>query len=231
MATQNRVVRRSTGRAHKRGGFRARYVIYAILALVGLVVAYFGITFLQVWWASTHDEAQPADAIIVLGAAQYDGRPSPVLKARLDHAAELYDEGYAKTIVVTGGGQPDDRFTEATASANYLHGLGIPDSAILREVHGNTSFEELKASANFLEDHGIHKVLLVSDPYHSKRISTIAGDLGLDAHTSPANTDNPLSRLLRETFAVGVGRIIGFSRLDRLDEEREDSLRDLFDGL
>ena len=82
---------------------------------------YVGVTFVQVWMASRHDGATKSDAIVVFGAAQYDGRPSPVLTARLDHALELWHEGLAPLIVVTGGKQPGDRFTEATASANYLH--------------------------------------------------------------------------------------------------------------
>ena len=88
----------------------------------------------------------PSDAIVVLGAAQYDGRPSPVLAARLDHALELYDDGVAPMIVVTGGRQPGDRFTEATASATYLHEHGVPDAAILRETTGRSSWESLAAA-------------------------------------------------------------------------------------
>ena len=106
---------------------------------------YLSVTFVQVWRAARRDDARPSDAIVVLGAAQYDGRPSPVLAARLDHAIDLYDDGIAPVIVVTGGRQPGDRFTEATAAANYLHDHGVPDDAILRETTGRSSWESLDA--------------------------------------------------------------------------------------
>ncbi len=195
-----------------------RIVGWSVLALFGVVVLYFGVTFYQVWRAARSDNARPAQAIVVLGAAQYDGRPSDVLSARLDHAVGLYEQGIAPVIVVTGGGQEGDRFTEATASANYLHEHGIPDSAILRETTGRSSWESLAASARFLREDGITNVVLVSDPFHSARIDAIAEELGLDAVTSPTQT-SPIKgaaewrRLGTETLRVGVGRIIGFRRI------------------
>ena len=102
-------------------------------------------------------QAAKAQAIIVLGAAQYDGVPSPVLKARLDHALELYRWKIAPIIVVTGGRQPGDRFTEATAGYDYLRDLGVPDSAIRKEVHGSTTWESLRAASTFLEEGEDHR--------------------------------------------------------------------------
>ncbi len=119
-----------------------------------LVFVYLSVTFFQVWRAARRDDARPSDAIVVLGAAQYDGRPSPVLAARLDHALELYEEGVAPMIVVTGGRQDGDRFTEATAAATYLHEHGVPDDAILRETTGRSSWESLSAAARFLKQDG-----------------------------------------------------------------------------
>ena len=188
---------------------------------LGLLVLYLGVTFVQVWLASRRDEARVAQAIIVMGAAQYNGRPSPVLAARLDHAAALYEAGLAPLIVVTGGRRPGDAFTEASASAQYLVRLGVPDAAIEREVSSTNSWESLAASARFLRREGITEVLLVSDPYHALRIEAIAGELGLDAHVSPA-TDSPVDgfaevrAMVRETVAVSIGRIIGYRRLVRL---------------
>jgi uncharacterized SAM-binding protein YcdF (DUF218 family) len=187
------------------------------LLLVVLLV-YVGVTFVQVWQASRHDEARAADAIVVLGAAQYDGRPSPVLAARLDHAADLYREGLAPRIVVTGGRRPGDRFTEAEASANYLAGLGIPGDVIERETSSTNSWESLAATARFLADDGVTAVILVSDPYHSFRIDAIAGELGLDAYVSPTSTSpihgmSEVRAMLRETAAVSVGRILGYRRV------------------
>jgi uncharacterized SAM-binding protein YcdF (DUF218 family) len=185
------------------------------------VLTYLAVTFVQVWQASRSDEAAVADAIIVLGAAQYDGEPSPVLAARLDHAADLYRRGLAPLIVVTGGRREGDRFTEAGAGAAYLEALGIPGNAIERETTSSHSWESLAAAARFLRDDGIDRVLLVSDPYHSYRIEAIADDLGLDAsvsptRTSPTGTAGELRAMVRETAAVAVGRIVGYERLLRL---------------
>jgi uncharacterized SAM-binding protein YcdF (DUF218 family) len=190
---------------------------------IGVLVAgflYFVVTFVQVWWAARHDHARPSEAIIVLGAAQYDGRPTPVFRARLDHAAELYHDGIAPLIVVTGGKQVGDRFTEASSGAEYLHGKGVPDAAILRETTGRSSWESLEASARVLEQRGVERVVLVSDPFHALRIEAIAGELGLNAVTSPTET-SPISglsewrRFFTEALRVSAGRIIGFGRLQR----------------
>ncbi len=187
-----------------------------ILFVAGVI--YTGYTVWNVWHASRSDEAQTADAIIVLGAAQYNGKPSPVLKARLDHAAALYKRGLAPNIVVTGGKGDGDRNSEAGASAAYLGTLGVPDEVVLREVQGRSSWESLQASARFMKARGIHKVLLVSDPFHSARIKEMADDLGLDALVSPTRTSpiqgrEQLPYYARETGALGFARIFGFSRL------------------
>jgi uncharacterized SAM-binding protein YcdF (DUF218 family) len=186
---------------------------------VALLVLYLAVTFVQVWRTARHEGKRPSDAIVVLGAAQYDGVPSPVLRARLDHALDLYDEGIAPVIVVTGGRQEGDRFTEATAAATYLHAHGVPDDAIMRETTGKSSWESLAASARFLNDKGLDRVVLVSDPYHAARIKAIADELGLDAETSPTHT-SPIKgsaewrRFGTETLRVAAGRIFGFRRLD-----------------
>ena len=186
-------------------------------AVLVLVVVYVGVTFVQVWLASRHDGAHKAQAIVVFGAAQYNGRPSAVLRSRLDHAADLYHQHVAPVIVVTGGRQPGDRFTEATASADYLHTKGIPDNDILREVSGQTSWQSLAATAAFLKVRHIHDVILVSDPFHSLRIGGMAAELGLDAVTSPTRTSpitgfSAATYMGRETVAVALGRIVGFRR-------------------
>jgi uncharacterized SAM-binding protein YcdF (DUF218 family) len=190
--------------------------------VVSLAVVYLGVTFVQVWASSRHDEARQSEAIVVFGAAQYNGRPSAVLRARLDHAVDLWQKKLAPYVVVTGGKQPDDLVTEATASARYLQSKGVPDEAILREVSGRNSWDSLAAAANFLRRRGINRVLLVSDPFHSARIKAMADELRLDAHTSPTRTSpiagaSELKQMARETVAVGVGRVIGFRRLVRVD--------------
>jgi uncharacterized SAM-binding protein YcdF (DUF218 family) len=211
----DRLVRtRSRVRARRR--VRGRRLLFAGLALGAIVVLYFLVTLVQVWRTARTDRARPSEAIVVLGAAQYDGRPSPVLEARLTHAADLYQRGLAPVIVVTGGRAEGDRFSEATASANFLHDLGVPDEVILRETTGRSTWESLVATARFLHERGMRKVVLVSDGYHLARAKGIAGDVGLDASTSPTPGGPPVGRLVKETAAVGVGRIIGFGRMSRL---------------
>jgi len=183
-----------------------------------LVIAYLGVTFVQVVQASRSDDAERAQAIVVFGAAQYNGTPSPVLRARLDHAAKLYERGYADRVVVTGGRLPEDRFSEAGASARYLRSKGVPDSSILREVQGRTSWESLASTARILKQRGLTDVVLVSDGFHSARIGAMASELGLNAHSSPTTTSpitgaETLPYLGKETVAVAAGRVLGFRRV------------------
>ena len=202
--------------------------------LVGFVSAfvYLAVTFVQVWVAARRDQSGPAQAIVVLGAAQFNGRPSAVLRARLDHAAELYRGGVADVVVVTGGKQPGDQFTEATAAAGYLASKGIPDSNVLRETGGRNSWESLAAAARFLKREGRTKVVLVSDPFHSARIVAIASEVGLDARSSPTRTSpitgsQEVEHMVKETVEVAAGRIVGFRRLmgigDRVGRVRSQS--------
>lgn len=201
---------------------RLRTVTRTAVVVASLALLYVAITFAQVWAASRQDHARASDAIIVLGAAQYDGEPSPVLRERLDHAHRLWVDDIAPTIVVTGGRQVGDRFTEATASYNYLRGLGVPDAAILKEVDGTNTWEQLAASARFLAERDETNVVLVTDDYHAYRVNAIAGELGLEAAVSPVrSTRSNVTRmrlLAKETAAVSVGRFIGFRRLVNLDE-------------
>ena len=124
--------------------FGLRWVIRIALGLLAVVVLYLGITFAQVWWASRQDDAARASAIVVMGAAQWNGSPSPVLKERLDHAADLYQRGIAPVVIVAGGKQPGDKETQGLVSFEYLRAKGIPESAIKIEVEGKNSFEELR---------------------------------------------------------------------------------------
>jgi uncharacterized SAM-binding protein YcdF (DUF218 family) len=142
----------------------------------------------QVWAQSHRDENHSADAIVVLGAAQYDGEPSPIFRARLDQAAYLYEEGFSGTVIVTGGKQAGDRFTESEAGENYLVAQGVPAESILNENQGHTTLESLKEVRAMAEEQGIDSVLLVSDPMHSERLKRIALDLDFaEVYTSPAS--------------------------------------------
>ena len=193
-----------------------------VALLLVLALLYVGVTMAQIWVAARRDQRGPADAIVVLGAAQYDGRPSPALRTRLDHAVTLYTDGVAGVVWVTGGRQPGDRFSEASASSRYLIRNGVSDTDVKLEVNGESSYESLAAAARYLRDDDQHDVLLVSDPWHAYRIAAISREVGLRPRVSPASpaqwSANGLSRLTRETAAVALGRIIGYRRLTGLDE-------------
>ena len=196
--------------------------------VVGLLVAisslYGSINLAQVWWVGRSDQATAVDAIVVLGVAQYDGRPSPQLQARLDHALTLLLEGASPLVITTGGNQPGDRFTEAETSANYLiKGLGIDYQAveILQENSGSTTRESLIGVRDIMQSRGLHSVLIVTDPYHSLRSRLIAQDLGLVAYVSPTRTSplrgaSAVSRHVREALGVAVAHLVGFANLERL---------------
>jgi len=207
------------GRRRRRPVLRVSWFAIRVgVALAFCALVYLSVTFVQVWDASRSDEARTADAIVVLGAAQYDCAPSPVLEQRLDHAKDLYDAGVAPRIVVTGGKQAGDRCTESKASADYLIAAGVPDADLLREVKGRNSWESLAASTTILRDDGYRSAVLVTDGYHALRVEAIADELGLDAVVSPASGDASTQALLKETGVVAVGRIIGFRRLVNLDD-------------
>ncbi|CAN5394932.1 YdcF family protein [soil metagenome] len=199
-----------------------RWAARAAVSVAVLLVLYVGVTFVQVWRAANRDAAQSAQAIVVLGAAQYDGRPSPVLQSRLDHALRLYADGLAPVVVVTGGRRPGDRVREANAADLYLQRRGVPREALRLETGGRSSWESLAAAARFLREEDIEEVLLVSDPWHSYRIGAIAEEVGLTAYVSPTGTGVYSERakarqLVRETVAVSLGRLLGYRRLQNLE--------------
>jgi uncharacterized SAM-binding protein YcdF (DUF218 family) len=141
---------------------------------------------------SSRDEAQPAQAIVVLGAAQYAGRPSPVLKARLDHALNLWNRHLANLLILTGGTGTGDTTSEAAVGRNYARKHGVPDSAILVENEGRTTSESMRAVAGMLEVRGLQSALLVSDPFHMLRLRILARRFGFTPYTSPTQT-SPIS--------------------------------------
>jgi len=194
-----------------------RWGIRLVSGVVALGVIYLGVTFVQVWYASNQDDTTPASAIVVMGAAQWNGKPSPVLQARLDHAAGLYQAGVAPVVVVTGGKQEGDVVTQGVSGYQYLRDKGLPDEAIKVEVEGTNSYEELSASALILRRAELGSdVLIVTDPYHAERAEAIAVELGLTAHVSPTDAQTSIRGLARETAAVAVGRIVGYRRLSAL---------------
>lgn len=193
------------------------------LAAVVSFVALLGIGFVAgcaivVWRAAHHDDASEldqVDAIVVLGAAQYDGDPSPVFAGRLDHAALLYDQGRADRLLVLGASQPGDRFTEAEAGAAYLAEAGVPTEAIVEVPEGHTTLESLQAAAKVMRDGGLVTAFLVSDPWHNARVERMAKDLGIDGHASATwqsaaiSQDTRLEGYVRETLAYLYYRVVG----------------------
>ncbi|MGH2560488.1 MAG: YdcF family protein [Thermomicrobiales bacterium] len=156
--------------------------IFVCLAAVLLVASLFAAIYIQ----ARSDQTRPVDVIVVMGAAQFDGRPSAVLRARLDQALAAYEAGNAPFVVVTGGQQAGDRFTEAEASRDYLIERGVPADAILMEGEGSNSWESLQAAARLLEERNFERVLLVSDGFHLFRVKLMARELGLESFGAPA---------------------------------------------
>ena len=191
----------------------------SVLVLAGFVYVFLNIV--QVWSVGRSDSRKAVDAIVVMGVAQYDGRPSPQLQARLDHVLTLWKEGVAKLVVTTGGNQPGDRFTEARASADYLIAGGIPESSISMEDVGSTTLQSLQGVADILKSRGLAAVEIVTDPYHALRSQLIAQDLGLTAYVSPAENSAVTGgaekrRMINEGLGISLAHVIGFRALDRL---------------
>lgn len=186
---------------------RAVSWVLTIALLLCLVIP--GFIAFRVWHVARIDDRTPADAIVVLGAAQYNGVPTPVFQARLEHAAQLYDEGVAPQIITVGGGQPGDLYTEAGSGRAYLTRLGVPPEAVLAVETGTNTEGSLDAVAQTVRDQGGQSVVLVSDPTHSYRSRMMARDAGLDAWTSPTRhgpavwtRENQIMSIIRETGAV-----------------------------
>lgn len=189
------------------------------VALVSLGVTYYAVTLAQVVLVGRERAVPPADAVVVLGAAQYDGRPSAQLAARLDHAVTLWESGGIDTVVVTGGGRPGDRFTEAEAARRYLVAAGVPESTILAEATGTTTWESMVGVVEVVAGRGIESMILVTDPHHALRSRLIAEELGLTGVVTSSTPSTVVGgvtavrRHLVEAGGVAIGRVIGFERL------------------
>ena len=184
-----------------------------LLGLLVAVLAYFAVTTILVARWMGKDERPRVDAIVVLGAAQYNGRPSAIYRARLEHAVDLYDGGVAPLLVFTGGREEGDQFTEGGSGARWALEQGIPASAVLAEERSRTTYQNLAGAKRALQRHTTAdrrpRIVIVSDPFHMFRAVQQAADLGLDAYPSPTRT-SPLSAsrvkltesVLREDLAI-----------------------------
>ncbi|SUD47627.1 DUF218 domain [Nocardia otitidiscaviarum] len=207
--------------ADERGGcargiwrWTARLLMGAVLA--GLVVV--GGTAVRVWQVARISDYSKADAIVVLGAAQYDGTPSTVFEARLDQAYRLFQRGVAPLIVTVGGKQLGDNYTEAASGKNYLKSRGVPADSILAVETGSDTLQSVEAVAKALRARDKTSTVLVSDPWHSLRTRTMARDAGLEAWTAPTRTgpavytrESQAHGIFRETFALIWYRITHYS--------------------
>lgn len=198
-----------------------RRIVKVVLLLVLLGIGYLAVTAVQVWLTSRHSDPHQAQAIVVMGAAQYNGVPSPDLQARLATADQLWSEGLAPVVVVTGSKEPGDAYTEAEAGATWLAAHGVPPGDI-EQAGGRNSWENLTDAARQLLAAHRTEVLIVTDGFHEDRSMAIATDVGLHPSPVPA-VDSPLRGMAvipyfaKETVGVAVGRIIGYQRLDLFD--------------
>ncbi|WP_354561879.1 MULTISPECIES: YdcF family protein [unclassified Rhodococcus (in: high G+C Gram-positive bacteria)] len=188
-------------------GTLGRWTTRLILGVVLMGLLVVGGTAIRVWQVARIDDNSPAEAIVVLGAAQYSGTPSTVFEARLDQAAALYEQGVAPEIVTVGGKQEGDLFTEAASGRNYLIEQGVPADKITAVEEGSDTLESIEAVSDTLREQGRSSVVLVSDPWHSLRTRTMARDAGLDAWTSPTRTGPAV--YTRESQAHGIARETG----------------------
>jgi uncharacterized SAM-binding protein YcdF (DUF218 family) len=198
---------------------KLRRVIQSLGTSVAVCLIYFLVSLFQVWNTGRSDDRQPVDAIVVLGAAQYDGRPSPQLQARLDHALKIWNLNLASYIVVTGGKQVGVRFTEAAAARKFFESKGVFSDLIFEENTGKTTYASLLAVSQVASEQKITQVVIVSDPFHQLRAKLIAQEVGLDASSSPTRSSVIRGRYafqhnLQEAVGVAVGRIVGFRRVD-----------------
>jgi uncharacterized SAM-binding protein YcdF (DUF218 family) len=167
----------------------ARFVVIGGMAAVALI----GYATFRIVDQGGRDERGPADAIVVMGAAQYDGRPSPVFAARIDHAVDLFHEGVAPVLIVTGGKAEGDRTTEAASARAYAIAHGVPADAILAEDRSRTTLESIRGVAGLMDDHDLDSAVFVSDPSHMFRVLRMASDAGIAGGGSPTTT-SPVER-------------------------------------
>jgi uncharacterized SAM-binding protein YcdF (DUF218 family) len=163
------------------------------LLCVALFVVFYVVSCIRIVRQSTHDDARPADAIIVFGAAEYDGRPSPVFRARLDHAYTLYERKLAPIVIVSGGAGGDPRFSEGGVGRDYLNSRGIPDRHLIAETQGDSTSETAERVGVIMRANGWKTCIAVSDPYHVFRTKRMLQREGLVTYVSPRPQEVPLS--------------------------------------
>ena len=182
-----------------------------LFRLCVVVIIWLAVVCGWVLWVGHRDQAQPADAIIVLGAAAYDARPSPVFEERIRHGLDLYQQGYAPKLIFTGGfGGTGARFAESEVARRYALKHDIPDEAILIETHSRSTRQNLIFARELMQAHGIGKVILVSDPMHMARALRLSQELGINAVASA--TPSTRFRSLRTSWRFLAQEVVFFHR-------------------
>jgi uncharacterized SAM-binding protein YcdF (DUF218 family) len=173
-----------------------------LLGVLLAVMAYVAVVYFLIARQSAEDESQHADVIVVFGAAEYDGRPSPVYRARLDHAAELFRRGMAPLIITTGGAGADPRYSEGEVGRDYLKTLGVPDRQLIAETQSPDTAASARRVSNIMYVNGLHSCLAVSDAYHIFRIKKMMSREGVTSvYGSPRANSVPQTFLKRQEAA------------------------------
>lgn len=191
-------------------------IVLLVAVLAGITIGIIGWIAGRIIAVGWSEGAKNADVIVVLGAAQYDGVPSPIFQARLDHAADLYNQKYASLIITTGSGLAGDLYSEAQAGKTYLINKGIPAAKIMVDDASSTTKQNLTRVASIAKEQGLESIIIVSDPFHLYRARIIAEDLGLSVFTSPTRT-SPIEkkrRTLVQFIAREVVLILGHMLFD-----------------
>ena len=191
------------------------FALVTILILLS-IGSYWVYLYREVRFSAVRDEAKVSDVIIVLGAAQYNGRPSKILKARLDHALELYDRGFAGTIITTGGYGPDPNYSEAQVSTKYLTQHGVNALNIVTEQASLTTRDSIRAATVLMRSKTWKTVVVVSDGFHLYRLKEMFGDEGIMAYTSPA-PDSPIENSTSQRFWFSLREVFLFSAYRLVD--------------
>lgn len=186
---------------------RLRLRLLCLLALVGVFLLFLGITGMRIVRAAGEVPSHPADAIVIFGAAEYAGRPSPVYRARLDRGLELFEKGMAPVVITTGGAAQDPDFSEGGVGRDYLLRRGVPEQVLIAETQGSDTAHSAERVANIMHVNGMHSCIAVSDAYHLFRIRALLQHEGIQVEVAPRPESRPHSLLqrfvavLRETMS------------------------------
>lgn len=181
---------------------QGRWLLWLVAAAPAALIVFFVVTSIRIAHEGSLQELHPADAIIVFGAAEYSGHPSPVLRARLDHALDLFEQGLAPVVITTGGAASDPSFSEGGVGHDYLQRRGIPERSLIAETQGSDTAQSAVRVAVIMHANGLHSCIAVSDAYHVFRIKRLLEHEGIGpVYVAPRPDSRPHSLLLR-AYAV-----------------------------